>query len=211
MHENYRTVAGEAKTEVIIHRSRFIGHCLPIQTEEGAQAHLERIRKQYWDATHNCFAYVVGEHGQTVRFSDDGEPGGTAGMPMLEVLKKRGLRDVLAVATRYFGGVLLGAGGLVRAYTRTAGEAVNAAGCLTMLWSVYMECTVEYPLWGKIERFLHQGVCVLHGVEFADQVRAAILVPSDLAGAFEKNLIDLSEGRVSPRRLREGYAPFDQK
>ena len=106
----YRTVKQESEIELVIKRSRFIGRCFPVTNEQEALALLERIRRQHWDATHNCYAYSIGEHGACARFSDDGEPSGTAGMPMMEAIRRIGVTDVLVVVTRYFGGILLGAG-----------------------------------------------------------------------------------------------------
>ena len=111
----FRTVKAPSSVELVINRSRFIGQCFPISSEEEALEKLSELRKKYWDATHNCYAYSVGQKGEIARFSDDGEPGGTAGMPMMDALRGAGVTDVLCVVTRYFGGILLGTGGLVRA------------------------------------------------------------------------------------------------
>lgn len=208
MRDSYRTVFCEAEIEIVIQKSRFIGRCFPVSNEGEAQARLDRIRKQHWDATHNCYAYIVGENGQTARFSDDGEPGGTAGMPMLDVLKKRGLRDVLVVATRYFGGVLLGAGGLVRAYTKTASEAAESSGIRLMQWANYLECSVDYPLWGRLESFLQRINAELHEVTYGVHVAVMLIIPGERVDAFVKEVVELTDGRVVPRVVSEGYAPF---
>ena len=130
--KGYRTICQPGEVEHIIKKSRFIGAAYPVQTVEEALSLLETIRKRYWDATHNCYAYIIGENGEQKRFSDDGEPQGTAGMPMLDVLQKKDVTNLLVVVTRYFGGTLLGAGGLVRAYAGAAGAAVDAAGVTVM-------------------------------------------------------------------------------
>ena len=124
---SYRTVRQAASDEFIVNKSLFIGHAAPCETEEAALQFLRKIRDEYRDATHNCYAYVIGENAGIMRYSDDGEPGGTAGLPMMEVLKQRGVVNCCVVVTRYFGGVLLGAGGLVRAYTKGCAIALDAA------------------------------------------------------------------------------------
>jgi len=118
MENSYKTIVSYGEGEIVEKKSKFLCKIYPVHSEEEALAHIEQLKKQYWDARHNCYAYIIGKNSETVRCSDDGEPSGTAGRPMLEVLQKEELKDVLAVVTRYFGGVLLGTGGLVRAYTR---------------------------------------------------------------------------------------------
>ena len=135
----FRTVKAPSSVELVINRSRFIGQCFPISSEEEALDKLSELRKQYWDATHNCYAYSVGEKGEIARFSNDGEPGGTAGMPMMDALRGAGVTNVLCVVTRYFGGVLLGTGGLVRAYSRSCAEAIRAAGVVRMAPLISMQ------------------------------------------------------------------------
>ena len=128
----YKSVKQCSEAEYTVNRSRFIGRCFPVDSEEAALCLLGDIRKKHWDATHNCFAYRIGENA-AARFSDDGEPGGTAGKPIMDVLTGRGLTNVLCVVTRYFGGILLGAGGLVRAYSKSAADAVAKAGVVSYL------------------------------------------------------------------------------
>ena len=123
----YTTVLGASEAEFTEKKSRFIGRCFPVETEDEAFAVIADVKKRHWDATHNCYAFIVGENGLTQRFSDDGEPSGTAGMPILDVIKQKGLTNTLIVVTRYFGGILLGAGGLVRAYSKAAASAVDCA------------------------------------------------------------------------------------
>ncbi|HIU94159.1 MAG TPA: YigZ family protein, partial [Candidatus Aphodomorpha intestinavium] len=128
----YRTVKQPGEAELVIKRSRFIGRCFPVADEQEALRLLEQVRRQHWDATHNCYAYSVGVSGACARYSDDGEPSGTAGLPMMEALRRSGVTDALVVVTRYFGGILLGAGGLVRAYSAAAAAAVRSAGEVEM-------------------------------------------------------------------------------
>ena len=152
----YKTVHIEAKTERVINRSRFISQCFPVKTEEEALLRLSEVKKQYPDATHVCYAYRIGENSETTRFSDAGEPSGTAGMPILEVLKAKGLTYVLCTVTRYFGGILLGAGGLVRAYSSGAADASAAAGADMHLPGVLIKMKCDYSRdrkpYGKIKR-----------------------------------------------------------
>ena len=152
-----RTVGGDIEYELVINRSRFICALARVPDEEAARAFVAVRRKAHWNATHNCTAYRVGEDGQVQRSSDDGEPSGTAGVPMLEVLRQRELTDVVAVVTRYFGGVKLGAGGLVRAYGRAVAEAVDAVGTVTLRRLPVITVTVEYHLGGGVESALRRA------------------------------------------------------
>jgi len=204
----YRTVERTAETEYVISRSRFIGRCFPVTDESEALAILERIRKQHWDATHNCFAYRL-KNG-AARYSDDGEPQGTAGLPMMEVLKKRELYDVLVISTRYFGGILLGAGGLVRAYSRSACDAIDAAGLLSMEPCTTFSLRVPYPyrnaVWSVFERF-----GVLEHADYADQIGCTFRCRSTHADAFLKALTERTEARVSAEPCGEAYFGFPVK
>ncbi len=195
---DYLTVQNCAEVELIVSRSRFIGRCFPVQTEEEALARLERVKKLHYDATHNCYAYAVGERGETARFSDDGEPGGTAGLPMMEVLKKRGITFCLVAVTRYFGGILLGAGGLVRAYTKSTADAVTAAGVLCVRECALYSLVVPYPLWGKAEGWLRSGSLLFEEPDYAENVTAKAAVPPADEQAFLKDCAELTDGKVAP-------------
>lgn len=205
MQEAYNTVRQESRIEFVVNKSRFIGWCYPVKTEAEALEKLEAIRKKHWDATHNCYAYAVGDRAETARFSDDGEPGGTAGMPMMEVLRQRGLTYVLVIATRYFGGVLLGAGGLVRAYSKTAADACTAAGQIAMKRTAFYGLTVDYPLWGRVESWLRTGGYPIHELEFLENVRVTALVPPGQEEAFCAGCVELTDGRITPTLLRQEY------
>ena len=202
---NYETVAKRSEVEIVIQKSRFIGRCFPVQTEAEALGFLEVIRKKEWDATHHCYAYVIGENTQIARYSDDGEPGGTAGMPMMDVLQKRQLKNVLVVVTRYFGGTLLGAGGLVRTYSKAASEACRAAERVHMRWSVLIKLEMDYALWGKMQRFLHEYGVIQETVDFAEQVTATVLMPIDQKEKFTSAVVEASDGRIHPCPLDEYY------
>ena len=164
-----------SETEYIINRSRFIGRCFPVTSEEAALSLLGDIRKKHWDATHNCFAYRIGETASIARFSDDGEPGGTAGMPIMDVLRSKELTDVLVVVTRYFGGVLLGAGGLVRAYSRSAADAVAEAGIVSYIPAKQLSVSMDYSRYGSMEQYIRAAVQV-EDVEFMENVTMKVTV-----------------------------------
>lgn len=200
----FKTVAHASEEEFVINRSRFIGRCFSIQTEEDALAHLAAIRKQHYDATHNCYAYRIGTRGETARFSDDGEPSGTAGMPMMEVLTANGVTNVLCIVTRYFGGILLGAGGLVRAYSRGAAEAVRAAGALHYIPGTALEFTVDYARYGAVEAYVRANAQV-DALDFAEAVRIRVLVEDAAADGFAAEIVERTDGRSVPARCGAGY------
>ena len=204
----YKTLLKSAASEFIIQKSRFIGYGAPCETEEEALAFLASIREKHKDATHNCYCYAIGPNMGIMRYSDDGEPGGTAGLPMIETVKKRGVTNACFVVTRYFGGILLGAGGLVRAYTRGVQEAFTACGVGIMHPSVQCAFDVPYPMFGKIERALESmPVCQVEK-SFAESVTVSLWVRDTDADQLEHDLIALSEGRIEPIRLDETYLPW---
>lgn len=159
MNESYRTLLGPGAAEWIVQKSRFIGQAAPVETEEEALDFIRRVREQTKDATHHCYAYIIGQNSGIMRYSDDGEPGGTAGLPMMEVLRKRGVVNAAAVVTRYFGGILLGAGGLVRAYSHACALGLDASQVIEMEPSVIYLCAVGYPLLDRVAYAL-QGLPV---------------------------------------------------
>src|SRR5699024_5844792 len=150
----YFTVKKRGSVEINIQKSRFIGYVKRVETEEDAQKFIQEIKKKHHDATHNCSAYMIGEHDQIQKANDDGEPSGTGGIPMLEVLKKQGLKDTAVVVTRYFGGIKLGAGGLIRAYGNTTSQAIQATGIVRRQLMQGFSITVDYALLGKLENVL---------------------------------------------------------
>ena len=166
----YKTIARRCEARFIEKKSEFIGYLCPVQTEEQAVAFIEEIRAMHRKATHNCYAYILREN-NAARHSDDGEPGGTAGVPIYEVLRKEGLTDVCCVVTRYFGGVLLGAGGLVRAYTKGAKDAVDAAQIKCMAEAVKLAVTVDYGLYGRLAQVFADFDARVEDERFADNVR----------------------------------------
>ncbi|RJX41648.1 YigZ family protein [Paenibacillus pinisoli] len=205
MLKRYRTVRAEANAEVVIKRSRFIGHAKPVETEEEAVAFIEEIKRLHRTATHNCSAYMVGERDQHQKASDDGEPSGTAGKPILEVIKNKGLKNVAVVVTRYFGGIMLGAGGLVRAYTDGAVAGIEAADEIELVLhrEVYVE--VDYTWYGKLENELHGRGTRLGGTEFSDKVIVLCLPEVPEADAFIAWMTDLTQGQAIIRTGEERY------
>ncbi len=202
--EEYTTIQGLAKAEFVERRSRFIGHLLPVTTEEDAVAFINQCKADYWDANHNVYAYLLRE-GQTRRYSDDGEPQGTGGVPVLEVLQREGLVDVVCVVTRYFGGVLLGAGGLVRAYSHGAKLAVDAAQRLVMSPCTELSLEMGYDFYGKVSHLLPQfGARTLES-DFGAQIALRVLLKDSRVAGFEKALAELTAARVVPRVLDSRY------
>ncbi len=158
MLHSYLTVKEAGEHEIVIEKSRFICHLSRAASEEEAQEFIQKIKKQHWNATHNCSAYLIGETDHIQKANDDGEPSGTAGVPMLEVLKKRGLKDTCAVVTRYFGGIKLGAGGLIRAYGKSVSEGLNHIGVTERKLMRIMHTSADYTWLGKIENELRESV-----------------------------------------------------
>lgn len=203
----YRTVKQPGEAELVIKRSRFIGRCFPVADEQEALRLLEQVRRQHWDATHNCYAYSVGVSGACARYSDDGEPSGTAGLPMMETLRRSGVTDALVVVTRYFGGILLGAGGLVRAYSAAAAAAVRSAGEVEMCECVRLSLETPYPLWGRVEPLLRERA-QLDEVRYEAAVHAVAWVRQEQSDALVRALIDRTDGRVVPAPGARMLRPF---
>ncbi len=205
----YKTLRQSASDEVIINKSRFIGYACPCQKEEEALAFLQSIRTKHKDATHNCYAYVIGQNAGIMRYSDDGEPGGTAGLPMMEVLKAQGVVNCCVVVTRYFGGVLLGAGGLVRAYTQGTVIALKAAQVVMMEPSQQYLCEVGYPLWDKMQHAMRSMPLQLVSSEFTTSVTFTILIREKDAPDVLADLTRLTDGRFESLLEDESYQAWD--
>lgn len=191
------TVSREARVEFEEKRSLFIGHAIRTDTEEEAQAYIKKIKKEHQDATHNVFAYMM--RGDLIaRYSDDGEPQGTSGMPTLDVIRKSGARNVCIVITRYFGGTLLGAGGLVRAYSHTASLALSEAGIIT--YEPYAEYTLVcgYSEYGKYSTILGESGALIDGTDFADNVTIRFALPKRAGDGVVKKIIETGYGRDIP-------------
>ena len=207
----YRTLIRDARDEFIINKSRFIGHGRPCETEEAALAFLNEIREKYRDASHNCYAYIIGANMGIMRYSDDGEPGGTAGMPIIEVMKARAVTNCAVVVTRYFGGILLGAGGLVRAYSQGAAAAINAAGVGVMHPTARFLMEIPYPLLNRMDFFLKDEPVIVEDKAYTDVVTYTFVVRCADESAFLSRLTDMSEGTVEPLRIEEMYLPWPEE
>ena len=201
----YKTLRRAASDEFIIHKSRFIGYASPAQSEEESLAFLQSIRTKHKDATHNCYAYVIGRNAGVMRYSDDGEPGGTAGLPMMEVLKAQGVVNCCVVVTRYFGGVLLGAGGLLRAYTKSAKDALDAAGISVVRRWVEAELPCSYAMAERLKLEVAAFDGIVTGMDYAASVTIKALVPEEKAEDFKVRIFDLSAGAVSAALTGEAF------
>lgn len=206
MDKAYRTIEEEANDEFVEKKSRFIGYAKPVKTADEAAAFIASIKQQHWDAAHNVSAYVL-RSGNIQRSSDDGEPSGTAGVPALEVLLKEQLVDVCVVVTRYFGGTLLGAGGLVRAYSHAAKLAVEAAGIVTMAPCCVMKLEVDYSYFDRITLLLTDYYANVENSEFGEKITLTFSVDADKETAFCAAITELSGGKYTPVLLGEKFAP----
>ena len=204
--DEYLVPTGYGEAEFIEKKSRFIGHVWCVESEEEALSKIQEMKKQHYDASHNCWAYVIRDG--AMRFSDDGEPGGTAGNPMMQVLQREQLYNGVCVVTRYFGGILLGAGGLVRAYTKGAKIAIDAAGkSMKRVWTVlYVPCPYTYYERMKLEVEAFGGV--IRKTDFGSEVELEILVAQPKAQAFLDKLTDMTAGTVDALELGQEYRAF---
>ncbi len=206
--DEYRTVRNEAEEEYIIKKSRFIGHIKPVTTQEEALAFIAEVSKKHWDATHNVYAYILREGG-IKRFSDDGEPQGTAGIPTLDVLEKSGVTDCAVVVTRYFGGIMLGAGGLVRAYSHSASIALSAGGTVTRAMCARLEVRCDYYFYGKLSSLVPEAGGIIEDTLFEDNVTLIFRLPCSQVDAFNAKLTDVSNGRYKAEKTDEFFADID--
>ncbi len=205
----YKTLRREASDEFVVNKSRFIGWAAPVSTEEEALAFLQSIRARYKDASHHCYAYIIGQNAGVMRYSDDGEPGGTAGMPIIEVMKAQGVVNCCVVVTRYFGGILLGAGGLVRAYTQGCVIALKAAQVVVMEKSCRYLCEVAYPLWDKVQHALKSLPAQLVSSEFTTAVTFTLLMREKDAEGVLTKLTQLTDARLEALLEEESYEAWD--
>jgi len=196
MLHKYKTLRREGEQEIVIRKSRFIGYGTPVASEEEAIAFVDKIKKLHKQATHNCSAYVVGERDEIQKASDDGEPSGTAGKPILEVIKNQGLKNVAIVVTRYFGGIMLGAGGLIRAYADGAVAAIEAAEAIVNVLHREVAVDVDYTWYGKLENELHARAYRVDNTEFTDRVTVTCLPIESEADAFIAWVTDLTQGQA---------------
>ncbi len=204
-HEPYQIIEYGGTAEIEEKKSRFIAHVASASTEEEALAFIEGRKKQFWDARHNCYAYLLGEQGQIMRFSDDGEPTGTAGRPILEVLTGSGMRNLVVVVTRYFGGTILGTGGLVRAYTKAAQAGIAASGAKWMRYGYGLTIVTDYNGIGKIQYLMGQRGISTEEADYAEQVTVRIMVPCEEKDAVIKEITEATAGRAQITVAEPGY------
>ena len=206
----YYIPSGASQTEFTEKRSRFIGRVWPVDSEEQARAHIEETKKLHYDARHNCWCYLIKDG--PVRYSDDGEPQGTAGQPMLNVFQREGVENVCCVVTRYFGGILLGAGGLVRAYTQSAKDALDAAGISVVRRWVAMEVPCSYAQFESMRREVLAVGGVVENVDYGADVVLSCLLPEERAEDFSARILDVSAGTIEVLTAGESMqaVPFRQ-
>lgn len=195
--DSYKTITTKGDHEIKIKGSRFIGRARPCQTEQEAEDRIAALRKKFYNATHNCFAYRVGlEKNKKFKYSDDGEPSGTAGKPIYDIIEGRDLTNILVVVTRYFGGTKLGTGGLVRAYGEAAAESIKAAGVAEKLITTPLVMTVEFPDYNLVERIIRQMGGNIVGAEFEEKIGIKAEIRVSMAGKLRDDLIEATSGRI---------------
>lgn len=209
MKDAYRTVKETGESELIIKKSRFIGHVARAVTEEEAMTFINQVKQRHPSATHNCSAYLIGEHDQIQKANDDGEPSGTAGFPMLEVLKKQNLKDTVVVVTRYFGGVKLGGGGLIRAYGSSVSHVLKETGIVERRLHHLMKATMDYTWLGKVENELHLSPYPFSHMDYTEEVSAFVYVPSSEEDNFRKWIANLTNGKAIVGLERKEFLEFD--
>ncbi|MEH7010028.1 YigZ family protein [Neobacillus niacini] len=206
MLSRYFTVKKDAyENEIIIQKSRFIAHIKRAENELEAQEFIQTLKKKYWDATHNCSAYLIGENDQIQKANDDGEPSGTAGVPILEVLKKKKLKDTVVVITRYFGGVKLGAGGLIRAYGKATSEGLDTAGIVERRLVQVIHVKIDYTWLGKVEKELRESEYTIKEIHYLDIVELEVYVNEDQVSVFYDWLIELTNGQADLKKGETDY------
>ena len=204
----YITVKSEGSDQFIEKKSRFIGSCRPVSTEEEALEFISGLKAKYWDASHNVYAYILRE-GNIQRFSDDGEPQGTAGIPVIESMKKSGVTDAVVVATRYFGGILLGGGGLIRAYSHTASIALSAAGKVRMKRCLKLSLSCPYDSYGRVGAIVPECGGAVDDTVFTDSVTILFHLEPELLDQLSRRLADATAGRAVLERAGEEFWPME--
>lgn len=207
MQEEYKTLLKASKYDFIINKSQFIANCSPVNTEEDARGFLEKIKKEHSQARHNCYAYIIGK--DIFRYSDDGEPSGTAGMPMLQCLKAKDLSNCIVVATRYFGGILLGTGGLLRAYQKCAIEGIKQSHIIVMSQSLRLNMQIDYSTWSKIENKLRQENLIIENIEYSNLVDIAFIIKFADQEKIKTNIYDMSQGLARINEIEQMYYPWE--
>jgi uncharacterized YigZ family protein len=205
MKESFKTIYEGGLGEFVMKKSRFIATVCPVDTEDAANEVIESMKKKYWDASHNCSAYIIGTENPLMRCSDDGEPSKTAGRPMLDVLIAHELTNLVVVVTRYFGGTLLGTGGLVKAYQSATIEGLNQSKIITKELGIQLQVTTDYNLIGKIQYYISQDRLILLTSEYSDLVKLILLVPPSKIQSFTKKIAELTNGSAIQEELDKVY------
>ena len=208
MRKNYQTVKGYGESEIIISKSRFLTYIDRAETEQEALDFIAKIKKIHPTATHNCSCYMVGEHDQIQKANDDGEPSGTAGVPMLEVLKKQHLQDVVVVVTRYFGGIKLGGGGLIRAYGKATTEGIDAATVVERKCHHLMKVSVDYTWLGKVENEVRGSHYALRDIQYAENVDVYVFVLKEEEADFTAWMIEMTNGQAQIECVDKQFIEF---
>lgn len=205
MKEAYFTIYQNGEHQIEIKKSKFICHLFRIENEEQAKEYIAKIKKEHYKANHNCSAYMLGENFEIQRSSDDGEPSGTAGVPMLEVLKKNQLQNTLAIVTRYFGGIKLGAGGLIRAYSTSVSEALKEIGIVQGKLQQILDIIIDYPQLGKLQNYLENEQIAIQEIDYLEQITVKVAIDINQYESFQNALIDLFNNQLSIQILDQKY------
>lgn len=205
MKETYFTISQDGQNQIEIKKSKFICHLFRIDNEEQAREYINQIKKEHYKANHNCSAYLLGENFEIQRSSDDGEPSGTAGVPILEVLKKNELQNTLAIVTRYFGGIKLGAGGLIRAYSTSVSEALDKIGIVEGKLQQILAITISYPQLGKLQNYLENEQITIQEINYLENITVKVAIDITEIDIFIANIIDLFNSQVTITHLEKAY------
>ncbi|MEK4083195.1 YigZ family protein [Psychrobacillus sp. FSL K6-1415] len=208
MRKDYHTIQGYGESEIIIQKSRFITYVNRAETEEQAQEFINNIKEKHKSANHNCSAYIIGEHDNIQKANDDGEPSGTAGVPMLEVLKKQGLQDTVVVVTRYFGGIKLGGGGLIRAYGKATTEGIDVAKVVERKLHHLMKVSIDYTWLGKVENEVRNSAYPLKEIIYADQVEVLVFTKADEETDFINWMAEITNGQAKIEIVEKEFLEF---
>lgn len=210
MSKSFKTIQGPVRSEFKVKKSKFIGYLQPVETKEAAEEFIQIISKKHYDANHNVPVYIIGQDLEIQKYSDDGEPSGTAGMPMLDLLKNEGFTNIAVVVTRYFGGTKLGTGGLVRAYTKSLSLALEGATILEKKEYVFSEMRLDYTLHGKFINYIknNEGI-ILDDEIFTDQVQIKMFIKPEKFDKIKDEIIDMSAGAINIKVLHYKFLTFE--
>lgn len=208
MRKDYHTIQGYGESEIVIQKSRFLTYVSRAETEQQAQDFINNIKEKHKSANHNCSAYIIGEHDNIQKANDDGEPSGTAGVPMLEVLKKQGLQDTVVVVTRYFGGIKLGGGGLIRAYGKATTEGIDAAKVVERKLHHLMKISIDYTWLGKVENEVRNSVYPLKEINYVELVEVMVFTKADEEETFINWMAEMTNGQAKVELVEKEFLEF---